>query len=105
IMLSACAVAYVAIAAATAHAVSISPWVIALVPPLAAVATAGVLPRWAGVWAAAAAVRYLEVLIIAVRYYTAFDMIGAPIDWIGAFAFACVSVMASMIPVLSNGLG
>lgn len=50
-------------------------------------------------------IRYIEVLVLAVRYHTAFALIGSPIDARGSIGFACASLMASMVPLVSNGLG
>jgi hypothetical protein len=53
----------------------------------------------------AALPRYGEALLLAARYYVVFSMIGAPIDAPPAIALACVSMLASVVPVLGNGLG
>jgi hypothetical protein len=50
-------------------------------------------------------VRLADVLVTALRYHAAFALIGAPIDASGAIAFACISVLATMVPLVSNGLG
>jgi hypothetical protein len=50
-------------------------------------------------------IRYLEVLVISLRYHAVFAVIGSAIDWPTSLAFACVSMLASMVPLLSNGLG
>ena len=49
--------------------------------------------------------RLLELLLIAARYHAAFALIGSPIDTATATTLACVSMIASMVPFLSNGLG
>jgi hypothetical protein len=54
---------------------------------------------------AAALVRYLEVLVWATRYWAAFQLIGAPVSPMVALTFACISMVATMIPFISNGLG
>jgi hypothetical protein len=56
-------------------------------------------------WTAAALVRYVEVLVWASRYYAAFALIDSPIGPTAALALACVSMIATMIPFVSNGLG
>lgn len=53
----------------------------------------------------AALPRYGEALLLAARYYVVFSMIGAPIGAPSAIALACVSMLASVVPVLGNGLG
>lgn len=63
------------------------------------------LPRPARPFALAAAIRYVEILLWAVRYDLAFDLVGAPIAFDRALGFACVGVVATMVPIVSNGLG
>ncbi len=53
----------------------------------------------------AAFLRYTEVLVWAVRYILVFELIGAQIDATAAAAFASVSILATMVPFVSNGLG
>lgn len=55
--------------------------------------------------ALAAAVRYFDLLATAMRYHAAFALIGSPIEFQQAAAFACIAVLATMVPFLSNGLG
>lgn len=103
--LSATVSGYLALVALACRNHPISPWLLASAPlPLLAAAVL-LLPRTLGVFALAAAVRLLDVLVTAVRYHAAFALIGSPIDWTGAMAFACISVMATMVPLVSNGLG
>jgi hypothetical protein len=45
------------------------------------------------------------VIVWAVRYHAAFTLIGSPIPPATALAFACISMIASMVPLSSNGLG
>lgn len=59
----------------------------------------------ARIYAWAGAMRLLDVLVTALRYHAAFALIGSPIDWTSAMAFACISVLATMVPLVSNGLG
>jgi hypothetical protein len=61
--------------------------------------------RRARVWLAAVGVRWLELLVIAARYHAAFALIGSPIDATTSVALACVSMIAALVPFLSNGLG
>ncbi|MCP3903554.1 MAG: hypothetical protein GY715_07945 [Planctomycetes bacterium] len=56
-------------------------------------------------WLPAALLRYLEVLVWALRYHLAFAIIGTPVSPTAALAFACVGVIATMVPVVGNGLG
>jgi hypothetical protein len=69
------------------------------------VALAGVGFRSPRSWCWAAAFRWLELLVIAARYHAAFALIGSPIDSAGSLAFACISMIAGMVPFLSSGLG
>jgi hypothetical protein len=94
----------------------------ALVPMLALVQWAG-LPLWAALaapcgaglaatafvrsklLALAAVLRYCEMLLTALRYHVAFELIGAPVPASTSCAIACVSMIASLVPFVSNGLG
>ena len=62
---------------------------------------------WAAarIWLLAGCVRLMELLLIAARYHAAFAIIGSPIDTATATTLACVNMIASMVPCLSNGLG
>jgi hypothetical protein len=57
------------------------------------------------VWSLCALIRSVEILLWAVRYSAAFALIGRPIEPLAAIAFACVGVLATMVPLVSNGLG
>ena len=71
------------------------------VPLLLAGATIGQLR----VWLLAALLRYAEVLVWGARYYAAFKLIGVPVEPHEALVLACISMIASMVPFVSNGLG
>ena len=75
------------------------------ISPLFGLAALALLAGRARAWIWAAVIRYAEFLVIAVRYWAAFALIGSPIEAQGAIAFACISVIASMIPLAGNGLG
>lgn len=49
--------------------------------------------------------RLADVFIWSIRYILAFGLVGREIDVDTALALACVSTVASMVPLLSNGLG
>lgn len=83
---------------------TIRVWPLALAPMVVFGIVAAIKGRLQ-LWAAAALVRYVELLVNAVRYSLAFALIGLPIEIDGALAFACVSTIATMVPFLSNGLG
>ena len=55
--------------------------------------------------AGASIVRYIEVFVWALRYWVAFQVMAHPIDGSTALALASVSMIASMTPFVSNGLG
>lgn len=57
------------------------------------------------VWAAAAAIRLVEMLVWSARYYAAFALVGAEIEPAGAIAFACIGMVAMLVPFVGNGLG
>ncbi len=57
------------------------------------------------VWALAGVIRYVEVFVWAARYYAAFALIDYTISIESAFAFACISMVATLVPFFSNGLG
>ncbi len=49
--------------------------------------------------------RYLETLLTALRYHLSFALVGAPLPWTASTAVACVSMIATMVPFVSNGIG
>ncbi len=57
------------------------------------------------IWALAGIIRYVEVFVWAARYYAAFALIGYSIGIEEALAFACISMVATLVPFFSNGLG
>jgi hypothetical protein len=95
--------AYLALALFTAARFGAGLWLwIALPLPLFA---AGALAPATRIWAIACACRYADVLVWGVRYYAAFALLGLPLGAGAAMVLACVSVIATMVPLLSNGLG
>ena len=56
-------------------------------------------------WTLPALLRWADLLAWAVRYHAAFALIGAPVGWETAVGLACVSVIAMLVPFVSNGLG
>lgn len=84
-----------------------------MVPPIIALAAIIAL-RWRAsirgsaprdAFVIATLVRYAEVIVWSVRYHAAFALLDAPIAPATALAFACISMIASMVPFSSNGLG
>lgn len=57
------------------------------------------------IWALAGLIRYVEVFVWAARYYAAFALIDYSIHIEEALAFACISMIATLVPFFSNGLG
>lgn len=95
--------AYLALALFVAGRMAIPLWVVvgAAVPVLVA-AIAMPASRSIGV---AALIRYVEVLLLAVRYQAAFALIGSPIEFATALTIACVGLVVTLIPLTGNGLG
>ncbi len=56
-------------------------------------------------WALAGLIRYVDVFVWAARYYAAFALIDYRISIEAALAFACLSMIATLVPFFSNGLG
>jgi hypothetical protein len=103
IAISAVIVAYLAASLVTMSSVGGSIWLCVVVPvPLLAIVS---LWRPLRIWCLAGLCRYLEVLVWAVRYHCAFLILGAPVDAEVSITIACVSVIATMVPFVSNGLG
>jgi uncharacterized membrane protein YbhN (UPF0104 family) len=50
-------------------------------------------------------VRQAELALWTLRYWAVFQLVGAPIDLETAIVLASVSVIATLLPVVSNGLG
>jgi hypothetical protein len=75
-----------------------------LAVPLLLLAIGG-LVRSIRLWALAGLIRYVEVFIWAARYYAAFALIDYTISVEAALAFACISMIATLVPFFSNGLG
>lgn len=57
------------------------------------------------IWSLALLIRYCELLVWAVRYFAAFALLGLDVAWSSSLAFACVSMVATLVPFVSNGLG
>ena len=55
--------------------------------------------------AAAWLLRYLETVLTAFRYHLAFGLVGTPIPAEASVAIACVSMAATLVPFVSNGIG
>ncbi|UCD74760.1 MAG: hypothetical protein JSV91_13350 [Phycisphaerales bacterium] len=66
---------------------------------------AGAAVRHLRVWLLAALLRYAEVFVWGLRYYAAFKLIGVPVAPHEGLVFACISMIATMVPFVSNGLG
>ncbi|MFO0827483.1 MAG: hypothetical protein U0572_04970 [Phycisphaerales bacterium] len=55
--------------------------------------------------ALAATLRYAEAMLTALRYHLAFELVGTPVSAQTSVAIACVSMAASLVPFVSNGIG
>jgi hypothetical protein len=101
--LSMAVAAYLALALVVSRWLAMPLWVpVGLPVPLLAIALA---IRPARVWVAAGLIRYLEVMVWALRYHLAFALLGSPIDPHSALAFSCLSLVAMLVPIVGNGLG
>ncbi|MHC4319534.1 MAG: hypothetical protein ACYS1B_13460 [Planctomycetota bacterium] len=101
--LSVAVAAYLALALLVSARLPVPLWVpVGLPVPLLGAAAA---MKRARIWAVAGLIRYLEIMVWALRYFVAFALIGAPIDPQGALAFACLSVVPMLVPFVGNGLG
>ncbi|MDZ4753112.1 MAG: hypothetical protein SGJ11_01280 [Phycisphaerae bacterium] len=80
------------------------PLTAALVAP-AALGAAALPFRRVRMLALAWELRYLETLLTALRYHIAFALIGAPVPFATSCAIACVSMIATLVPFVSNGIG
>lgn len=110
IMLSFVNVAALGLVVAIAVQFELGVWRLAFVPLVvmaaaACVSAASGTSRGMSPLILAGAVRYVDLLATALRYHVAFALIGSPIDFQQSSAFACIAVVASMVPFLSNGLG
>ena len=102
-VISAGIAAYLAGVAVVTMQLDVSLWY-GTVAPVAGLAVALVSPRGRP-WTLAILLRYVEVLVWAVRYHAAFVILGLPIAAETSLAFACAGVIATMIPFVGNGLG
>lgn len=95
--------AYVALALVAVGRLSAPLWA-AVGLPVPVLAVTAFVPA-ARYWGVAALLRYLELFVLAVRYHAAFALIGSPLEPPVALAFACVSMVAGLVPFAGNGLG
>jgi hypothetical protein len=102
-LLSVVALALLVPAMLVGHRNGLPVWFAALVPLTLAVPA--VLYRSSRQVAAAFIVRYAETLLTTLRYDLAFRVVGAPLPWHVSAAIACVSMIATMVPFVSNGIG
>ena len=101
--LSVSVAAYLALALVISGKLPVPLWVpVGLPVPLLAAASA---IRRVRVWVVAALIRYLEIMVWALRYHVVFALLGSPIDLHSAVAFSCLSLVAMLVPFVGNGLG
>jgi len=79
-----------------------SAWPVAGVGALSALGLADRRFRWAS---AAFLIRLIDVLVWSLRYLIVFDLIGRPIGFEAALALSVISIFATLVPFISNGLG
>jgi hypothetical protein len=102
-VISACISGYLLAIVFATMSLGVSLWW-GVIPPVPLLIVAMFTRRWR-LYAAASLIRYVEVMIWGVRYFVAFEMIGSSIEPQAALAFACLSVITTMTPFVSNGLG
>lgn len=103
VVLTLCAAALLAGIALLSHRAAIRLEFLILLS--GALLTLGALVPAARIWSMAGLIRYVEVLVWSVRYLAAFALIGSPIEPAAAIGLACISILATMAPLFSNGLG
>lgn len=102
-LLTAAALAMLVPSILLSRGIGMPAW-LASVAPLALGATGLAVPRIRSLtWAFE--LRYVETLLTALRYHLAFSLVGAPLPWAASTAVACVSMIATMVPFVSNGIG
>ncbi len=79
-------------------------WTLAVIPPFLLAALSAVDPARRRPLLALL-LRYVDLALWAVRYLAAFALLGRDLGLDAAFALATVSVLATMVPFFSNGLG
>jgi hypothetical protein len=107
-MLEAIALSALALATLLPALVAARRFGVALPIALAAPAALGVVAVAAAparILALAFLVRYAETLLAALRYHLAFELVGAPVSAETSVAIACVSMLANLVPFVSNGIG
>jgi hypothetical protein len=103
LVISMAAVGWLLLSVPMARATGLSPWWFVAAPaPLLALGGCWTPARRLA-WAAL--MRHIEMMIWAARYWAVFAMIGSPIETDTALVLAAVSVTATLVPFLSNGLG
>lgn len=78
-------------------------WVVGFAP--VPVLLIGALIPTVRLWSVCAILRFCDVALWSVRYHAAFGLLGLGLPHESALAFASISVIATMVPLISNGLG
>jgi uncharacterized membrane protein YbhN (UPF0104 family) len=86
-----------------AHALTAPLWMAVIAPLLPC--CAGLVWRGQRSLLLAYATRVVETILTAVRYHLLFALLGSPVPWHVSGSLACVSMIATMVPFVSNGLG
>lgn len=102
-IISLCVALYLAGAAAAAIWLGANLWLVGFAP-VPVLAIAAVFPM-ARLWSVCALLRFCDVALWSIRYHAAFGLLGSPLPHESALAFASISVIATMVPLISNGLG
>lgn len=79
-------------------------WILAVIPAFVLAALIAVDPARRRLLLALL-LRYVDLALWAVRYLAAFALLGRELGLNAAFALATISVLATMVPFFSNGLG
>ncbi|MCZ6835014.1 MAG: hypothetical protein O7G85_04500 [Planctomycetota bacterium] len=95
--------AYFALALMICNMMAWNLW-IGLLLPIPIIALLATRRAWR-IYALAFGIRHLEVGLWAARYWAAFGLLGLELELQTALALACISVIATMVPFFSNGLG
>lgn len=102
-MLSAVVSGYLILAAIVAIRLGVSMWA-ELCAPFVVLGVGLIWRRWR-FWSVAALIRYVETLVWGARYALVFNLVGSSAGIEASMALAGVSIVATMVPLVSNGLG
>lgn len=78
-------------------------WAWALIP--AVIPGWFIMPRFTRTAGVVVVLKYVDLLLMAVRYRCAFELMGQPVDFSICMALASIGMLAGAIPFLTGGLG